>query len=453
METIEAYASREAAITEDIAPLALGTRVGAYRVERVLGEGGMGRVYVAEHVHIGRRVALKMLRRDLAKNPNAVDRFFVEAQVVNRIRHPGIVEVTDLFVADGMPCIVMELLEGRTLALEIARGPVDPALVVEIATQIAEALTAAHAHQVIHRDLKPDNVVLLREQRDAPDRPQADRPRAKVLDFGVAKLNDHTQHGAGPNGAPHKQTAAGAIVGTPEYMAPEQLAGKGVDARTDVYALGVVLYECLTGVRPFSGQGFGDLVVQHLTVPPPAFSHLLCVPAPLETLVMQMLAKDARNRPQSMGAVVEQLRTVLKVDAPVIVKRRPPVQALFAGAAALVAAVTTIGVLAASAAAPPTLTDPTPSAVVADRLDQGATLAAAVLDASVERAHGQRVDVITPPAKTNAATTALTTASTTATTTTSAMSPAAGSKAVVKKAPTKRLSKRGVIDPFAGSPR
>lgn len=285
-------------------PLPPGAALGPYRVVRVLGEGGMGRVYLAVHEVIGRRVALKVLRHRLTNDPRAVGRFFVEAQVVNRIRHPGIVEVTDLFVVAGMPCIVMELLEGRTFGAAIEEGELALDDVLDICAQIADALHAAHEAGVVHRDLKPDNVLLV------PPGPWAgrldDRPRrwdAKVLDFGIALL-------AGPN-----RGDSGAIMGTPEYMAPEQLTGAAVDARADIYALGVSLFYAATGVLPFSGVELRDVVHKQLHAQPPCPSDVGDVSGSLEDLILSMLAKNPAHRPTSMAGVARALRALRPAPA------------------------------------------------------------------------------------------------------------------------------------------
>ncbi|HEY4222617.1 MAG TPA: protein kinase, partial [Myxococcota bacterium] len=261
--------------------------------------GAMGRVYRAQHATIGRNVALKVLNRDRAENPLAVERFFAEAQAVNRIRHAGIVEVTDLFTHAGTSCIVMELLEGHTLTDAMSQR-LSPAQAVAIAAQIADALAAAHAAGVVHRDLKPDNVFLV-------------DGAVKVLDFGVAKLSYANM--------PSGKTAEGTILGTPAYMAPEQLSCKPVDERVDVYALGVVLYQMVTGSLPFTGDSFGELVVKHLTVPPRPARTLAQMPAALDALILAMLGKDPAQRPQSMREVKERLARVL--DAPTPARARP----------------------------------------------------------------------------------------------------------------------------------
>lgn len=271
--------------------LPAGFQLGSWRVLRALGEGGMGRVYLAEHTVIGRRAAIKVLKRALSHNAMSVERFFDEARAVNSVHHDGIVDVTDLFLVDGQPCIVMELLSGETLAARLAHGPLSIDVVVEIGIAVADALGAAHAAGIVHRDLKPDNIMLV----------SSSPLRLKVLDFGVAKLGTTLRE--------RGLTAAGAIVGTPEFMAPEQLAGTAVDHRADVYALGIVLFQMLTGTLPFAGRSFGDWVVQHMTVPAPDVRQRVAeVPRPLAALIASMLEKDRDARPASMAVVIDALR-------------------------------------------------------------------------------------------------------------------------------------------------
>lgn len=279
----------------------VGAVLGSYRITHLLGEGGMGYVYLAEHTRLGRKVALKMLRADSAGNPGAVKRFFVEARAVNQIKHENIIEITD-FVEDerGRNYYIMEHLEGRTLSEEInEKGAMSARRAMAIAAQAASALTAAHAAGVVHRDLKPDNVYLTTrgERQDV----------VKLLDFGVAKL-------AGPLPDLQKlhKTAAGAILGTPEYMSPEQVSGKEVDFRSDLYSLGVIMFEMVTGKKPFQAKTFGEMVIKHLTVKPLRPSQLKDAPVRLprvfEDLILQCLEKDPARRPQNAKEIEDRLR-------------------------------------------------------------------------------------------------------------------------------------------------
>jgi tRNA A-37 threonylcarbamoyl transferase component Bud32 len=286
--------------------------LGSYRLVRMLGEGGMGRVYLAEHTLIGRRVALKLLHPDYASNPKAVRRFFGEARAVNQIRHPNIVEITD-FVEDGAEkYYIMEYLEGESLkASQLRSGILPLGRSIPIVIQVASALAAAHAASIVHRDVKPDNVFLI--EKDGR------RDFVKLLDFGVAKLPESQIPGS------MQKTVAGAIIGTPEYMSPEQAAGTEVDHRSDIYSLGVILYELVTGRTPFTAKSFGEIVVKHMTseaTRPSRYKDLpQPVPAAIEAIILDCLQKDPSKRPQQMAEVGERLQVTLGVfvhpDAPV----------------------------------------------------------------------------------------------------------------------------------------
>ncbi|MDP3503384.1 MAG: serine/threonine-protein kinase [Myxococcales bacterium] len=280
------------------------TSFGAYVVESLLGEGTMGCVYQARHQTLGRRVAVKSLHEKLLNDASLVRRFLQEARLVNTINHPHIVEVHDFVEAPGQVYAVMELLEGETLTARLASKALSLAVVVSIATQVAEAIEAAHALSVVHRDLKPDNIFL--SQRDGAD-------WVKVLDFGVAKLLVQE----GPRVI---ETQNGDLLGTPRYMAPEQAAGLDVDARTDIYAFGTVLFELLAGKPPFESTVYGQLAADIITRPPPPVPTLTrtgdAVPEGLRRLVTDCLAKNADHRPASMGDVLWRLRHLDEDVAP-----------------------------------------------------------------------------------------------------------------------------------------
>jgi len=295
----------------------LGTLVGSYRLIEVLGEGGMGRVYVAEHVKLGRRVAVKKLRSELASNATAVARFFSEARAVNRISHENIVEITDFLEHPGGDnYIIMELLKGEDLAHRLQRKRILPLpRAFDIAAQTASALSAVHAAGMIHRDLKPDNIFLI-ERGGNPD-------FVKVLDFGVAKLTDTSDRG----GIAMHVTAAGQIIGTPEYMSPEQAGGLAVDFRTDIYALGVILYEMITGDLPFQAKSFGELLIQHMTSPVelPRFAPGLPygIQSGRDQLLLDLLAKNPKDRPRSMTEIELRIRGLIEsMDLPPPPKKR-----------------------------------------------------------------------------------------------------------------------------------
>ncbi len=281
--------------------LPIGTVLGSYRIERVLGIGGMGTVYLAVHQRLGRKVALKMLHPEFATNPTAVRRLFAEARAVNQIRHDNIVEITDFVETGHLKYYIMELLEGQDLSeLQTSEQILGIGPAMRIAVQIADALEAVHAGGIVHRDLKPANVFVT-ERGGRKD-------FVKLLDFGVAKLMDQ------PSGDAMSRTAAGSIVGTPDYMSPEQAVGKPVDHRTDVYSLGVILYEMVVGVKPFLAHSLGELVVKHLTINPVKPSKVKNlpheIPSDLEKIILSCLEKDAARRPQSIGEVAAKLREI-----------------------------------------------------------------------------------------------------------------------------------------------
>jgi eukaryotic-like serine/threonine-protein kinase len=271
----------------------IGTTVGNYRVTKLLGEGGMGVVYEAEHPALGRRAAVKILHPELAQNTEMVNRFFNEARAANSIRHPGIVEVFDFgTLPTGASYIVMEFLEGESVASRIRRGgPMAPEAARRLAAEAAGALAAAHALEIVHRDLKPDNLFLV------PDYQTPGAEIVKVLDFGIAKL------GVGSNQLASVKTRTGAVMGTPTYMSPEQCRGtREVDHRTDIYALGVILYELVCGRPPFETEGFGEMVHLHISAPPPPpRAYNPTIGPDLEEIILRALAKNPADRFQTMG--------------------------------------------------------------------------------------------------------------------------------------------------------
>jgi serine/threonine-protein kinase len=258
----------------------------------------MGEVHVAEHVLIGKKVAIKVLLTQLSQSRDSVSRFFNEARSAASIRDPGIVDVFDFgYDAQDNAYIVMELLEGESLRAYLTHTPRPPqAFVLSVGKQIARAIAAAHAQHIVHRDLKPDNVYLVHDPEMALGF------RVKVLDFGIAKLSAD----AGPSPVVTKN---GALLGTPHYMSPEQCRGRGeVDARADVYALGCILYELLCGHPPFFKGGMGMIVSAHIYEPVPALQALAPALDPgLEAVVMRALAKDPGARQQSMAELLGEL--------------------------------------------------------------------------------------------------------------------------------------------------
>jgi eukaryotic-like serine/threonine-protein kinase len=280
----------------------IGRTIGNYVVREKIGEGGMGVVYRAEHPHINRHVAIKVLHPGADRNPEVVHRFFNEARAATEIRNAHIVEVMDFgeLKPEGTPYLVMEWLEGESLgALLRASRKLPVARAAHIMSGIARALKAAHSKGVVHRDLKPDNVFLVRNDGE-PD-------LVKVLDFGIAKLLV-TEMPA------RYQTQTGAIIGTPAYMSPEQCRGaKEIDHRTDVYSLGVMGYQMLTGRLPFEAEAFGELLLKHMTEkPPPAAAVDASVPAAISDVIARALEKEPERRPtvDEIVAVMEGTGTV-----------------------------------------------------------------------------------------------------------------------------------------------
>ncbi len=255
----------------------------------------MGRVYLGVHAEIGGRVAIKILADEYADSPDLLERFFAEARTVNLIKHDNIIAVHDLDrMPSGRPYIIMEYVDGRSLRRIVQAGPAPLGGAVHVALEILLALGAAHAAGIVHRDLKPDNVMLTATGR------------AKVLDFGIAKLL-----AAGP------RTKTGAGLGTPEYMAPEQILGDPIDVRTDLYAAGILLYELCTGTRPFSGATDFQVMEGHLRVTAPSASTLRPDVGPaLDAVIAQALAKRPQDRFQSAAAMAEALRHAAGEIAP-----------------------------------------------------------------------------------------------------------------------------------------
>jgi serine/threonine-protein kinase len=283
-----------------------GEVIGSYRIRQRLGAGGMGEVFLAEHRHIERKAAIKVLLPELSTKEEVVARFFTEARSASRIKHPGIVEVIDCEIDQrGRAFIVMEFLDGESLAHCLQRaGRLDVNSSLGIVGQIASALSAAHPKGIIHRDLKPDNVFLV-------STPDAETPLSvKILDFGIAKLVAH-------EGVETGRTQTGSLLGTPLYMSPEQCRGSGrIDHRTDIYSLGCMLFEMLAGRPPFIREGAGELIAAHLSEAPPDILSLQPSLRPdLGHLVMRLLAKEPDTRPQTMLEVVHAVESILGLPA------------------------------------------------------------------------------------------------------------------------------------------
>jgi serine/threonine protein kinase len=282
----------------------LGTVVGGrYYVRKLCGEGGMGRVYEAEHIDIGKRVALKILHPAYSQTPDLVERLRREARSASKIAHPNVVDVTDSGTTpDGAFFFVMEYLEGIELGELIYREKrLDIRRTLMIGAQICRALQAAHEVNVIHRDLKPENVLILR--RDGQ------RDFVKVLDFGIAKSGNDSDVGESRGG--RRLTQPGMTMGTPEYMAPEQASGKPADPRSDIYAVGGLLYEMLSGNPPYEGANFMEILHKKANGAPAALSTVRNdVPPALENVIMKAMAKEPDARQQSMEALEKELQNV-----------------------------------------------------------------------------------------------------------------------------------------------
>lgn len=268
-----------------------------YRIDGKVGAGGMGTVYRAQRILIGDEVAIKILHPQHVSEPQATERFRREAQAAARLKHPNAVSIYDFGVtSDGLVYLVMELVEGQSLRQIIRRqGPLTPSAAADIITQACAALDEAHRNNIVHRDLKPDNIIV---------NASVNGLRVKVLDFGIAKLRDLT---AG------NLTQTGSVMGTPHYMSPEQCLGEELDHRSDVYSLGIVLYEMLAGVVPFNSPISTAVVVQHVNQAPPSLRAVnLSISADLEKVVLHALEKKREARPQTAGTLAEELNGALR---------------------------------------------------------------------------------------------------------------------------------------------
>src|SRR5215475_3600804 len=289
-------------------PLVLGIRLGPYEIQSQLGAGGMGEVYRARDTRLEREVAIKVLPQDLSADHNLRQRLEREAKAISKLTHPHICTLHDIGHQDGIDFLVLELVEGETLERRLLRGPLPTELAIGYAAQIAEALAKAHKLGITHRDLKPSNIMLTKSG-------------AKLMDFGLAKhscralaaaaLNEMTMDEA-------KLTGEGAIVGTFQYMAPEQLEGKEADPRTDIFALGEVIYEMTTARPAFSGKSRASLIAAILTADPPPLKQLQpMTPLVLERVVRKCLAKDPDERWQSATDLASELKWCAESSSPI----------------------------------------------------------------------------------------------------------------------------------------
>jgi eukaryotic-like serine/threonine-protein kinase len=287
---------------------AVGDRIGPYRLIRALGQGTTGRVFEVEHAGIGRRAAMKIAFRD-AFFPGLVGRLVAEAYAVNRINHPHVVQITDFLEPDGQHpthALVMELLEGISLADLLAeKGRLEPRRLLSIMAQICDGLAAVHGAGFAHRDLKPENVFLA--ERDG------NQDFVKLLDFGLVKI-------VGRDGCHAGMTVEGTFLGSPAYTSPEQAAGKAVDHRTDIYALGVMLFELVTGRLPFDAQGIREMLTMQITAPPPHLPDELVTSdlgQALDAIVQACLAKEPEARVLSAAQLADMFRQLASCEAAV----------------------------------------------------------------------------------------------------------------------------------------
>jgi serine/threonine protein kinase len=298
--------------------LTRGMRLGVFDIETFVGAGGMGEVYKARDTRLDRHVAIKVLLPDAAIDPRGRARFAHEARAIARLSHPRICSLHEMGHQDGVDFLVMEYLEGETLATRLRKGPMPLTQALRTAVEIAEALAAAHAQGIVHRDLKPSNVMLT-------------AGGAKLLDFGLARLRAAAEAALSPasRGFPSRETGPGLIAGTLPYMAPEQLEGKDADARADLFAFGAVLYEMISGRKAFEGTSQASVISAILSSDPPSVTVLQpLTPAALDHVIHNCLAKDRNDRWASAHDVLLQLAWIaghssaVTVAAGVAPKRR-----------------------------------------------------------------------------------------------------------------------------------
>ncbi|RYZ35438.1 MAG: serine/threonine protein kinase [Myxococcaceae bacterium] len=294
-KTVRTVAKPSAAVD----PL-LGTQLGEFIIQERIGEGGMGLVYRAVHPLIGKQAAIKILRLEIV-SPQQVQRLLVEARAVNAIQHPGIIDIFGFgSLPDGRHYIVMELLQGRALSdFAQATQRMDLESVIWVMDQMLAALGAAHEAGVVHRDLKPENVFIV----EAPRIPTS----VKLVDFGIAKLLESRENPV---------TTDGYVIGTPNFMAPEQIRGDAVSPATDLYAIGLMLFQLLTGERPFQGKSLQVMFAQRDQLPPAPSTRAPGISPALDALVLQLLEKNPSARPASAEAVRERLKRVPTRTAP-----------------------------------------------------------------------------------------------------------------------------------------
>ncbi len=284
---------------------AAGTKLGPYEVVALLGAGGMGEVYRARDTRLDRTVAIKVLPNELASDPELRQRLELEARSISKLSHPHICTLYDIGHQDGTCFLVMEYLEGETLAQRVHRSPLPVSLLLQYATEIADALDKAHQQGIIHRDLKPGNIMLTKSG-------------TKLLDFGLAKVKPESVPATvtlTEMATERKLTAQGMLLGTLQYMAPEQVEGRETDVRTDIFALGAVIYEMATGRPAFTGRSSASLIAAILSSEPPAISSIQPMsPSALDHVVKTCLAKDPEQRQLPLGQIGKLVRIGLSFD-------------------------------------------------------------------------------------------------------------------------------------------
>jgi serine/threonine protein kinase len=389
------------------------TSLGPWNIEGLLGQGSMGHVFKARHQSLGRLAAIKVLRPEQYQQPELIQRFFQEARTVNQINHEHIVEISDFVQEPGeagpsaVYC-VMEFLQGRTLGDVAEDQPLSLDRALRIVDQVCDALAAAHRVGVVHRDVKPDNIMLI-ERGGSKD-------YVKVLDFGVAKLTD-------TDGKAMVATTEGAIIGTPICMSPEQAQGDAIDARSDIWAVGVILYKLLTGAFPFDAPTFVNIAVQIITRPfaplPSKNQAGEAIPARLTALVEKCLQKHREARPQTMVEVRDELRAILRGESAAGASKGSGRRVVLGLGAVIAAAALGAGAWFLRPPPPPPLNEPLPPPLtvleplppievdageVSEPVDAGAVAVAAVEDAGVEAPEDAGAFVEAPPPKADAGT-------------------------------------------------
>src|SRR5262245_10523458 len=279
------------------AALAVGQQVGHYQLIKQIGAGGMGEVYLAQDSKLARKVALKLLRSQVVQDRQRLERFKQEARAASALNHPNILTIYEIGEEAERPFIATEFIEGETLRARIAHTHLAVNEALEVAVQVAAGLNAAHEAGIVHRDIKPENIMLRRDGY------------VKILDFGLAKLIE--PQAAGPAYSALVKTDEGVVMGTPRYMSPEQARGQKVDGRTDIFSLGAVLYEMLSGRAPFEGATPGDVIVSILErEPPPVSRYAEGIPAELERIVAKALRKNKDERYQNIKNLLLDLKNL-----------------------------------------------------------------------------------------------------------------------------------------------